>query len=220
MSKSMFADPAHTQVERALAEIRAGRMIIVVDDEDRENEGDFVMAADKVTPSSLNFMAVHGRGLICLTLTGERVQQLALPMMVARNRARHSTAFTVSIGARRNETKGISASDRVRTILTAIDPAAAPSDLVMPGHVFPLRAVAGGVLARPGHTEASVDLARLAGCSPAGVICEVMNDDGTMARMPDLERFAARYDIHLTSIAALISYRLEQESRQGAMTQC
>jgi 3,4-dihydroxy 2-butanone 4-phosphate synthase/GTP cyclohydrolase II len=191
-----------------------------VDDEDRENEGDFVMAADRITPSAINFMATHGRGLICLTLTAERVQQLQLPMMVTHNRSRHTTAFTVSIGARSNQSKGISANDRVRTILTAIDPQSGPTDLIRPGHVFPLRAVTGGVLARPGHTEASVDLARLAGCAPAGVICEVMNDDGTMARLPDLQRFATCHGVHITSIAALIRYRMACEPVQESVTPC
>jgi 3,4-dihydroxy 2-butanone 4-phosphate synthase/GTP cyclohydrolase II len=220
MSKAMLADPALAQVERALVEIRAGRMVIVVDDEDRENEGDFVMAADRVTPTAINFMATHGRGLICLSLTSERVQQLGLPMMVRNNRSQHMTAFTVSIGARVNRTKGISAADRARTILTAIDPNSSREDLVSPGHVFPLRAVPGGVLARPGHTEASVDLARLAGCAPAGVICEVMNDDGTMARLPDLQRFAAGHGLLITSIAALIRYRLGNETREVSVTPC
>jgi 3,4-dihydroxy 2-butanone 4-phosphate synthase/GTP cyclohydrolase II len=220
MSKAMLADPALAQVERALLEIRAGRMVIVVDDEDRENEGDFVMAADRVTASAINFMATHGRGLICLSLTGGQVQQLGLPMMVRNNRSQHTTAFTVSIGARENRTKGISAADRARTILTAINPTASRGDLICPGHVFPLRAVPGGVLARPGHTEASVDLARLAGCAPAGVICEVMNDDGTMARLPDLQRFAARHELLITSIAALIRYRLGSETREASVTPC
>ncbi|HEX6239292.1 MAG TPA: 3,4-dihydroxy-2-butanone-4-phosphate synthase [Polyangiales bacterium] len=199
------------KVERAIDEIRAGRMVIVVDDEDRENEGDLVMAADKVTPEAINFMAKYGRGLICLSLTEQRVRQLGLGMMVDDNTSNRSTAFTVSIEARHGVSTGISAADRAHTVLTAVAPDAHPRDLVSPGHVFPLRAVPGGVLQRAGHTEGSVDLARLAGFAPAGVICEVMNDDGTMARRPDLEKFAQEHGLHLCSIADLIQFRLRRE---------
>jgi 3,4-dihydroxy 2-butanone 4-phosphate synthase/GTP cyclohydrolase II len=198
-------------VERALEEIRAGRMVIVVDDEDRENEGDLVMAASKVTPEAINFMVKYGRGLVCLTLTEDRVRRLGLPMMVDENRSPRSTAFTVSIEARHGVSTGISAADRAHTILTAVAPDARASDIVSPGHVFPLRAVAGGVLQRAGHTEGSVDLARLAGLPPYGVICEVMNDDGSMARRGDLEAFAKEHSLHLCSIADLIQYRLLRE---------
>jgi 3,4-dihydroxy 2-butanone 4-phosphate synthase/GTP cyclohydrolase II len=198
-------------VERALEEIRAGRMVIVVDDEDRENEGDLVMAADKVTPEAINFMAKYGRGLICLTLTEERVRRLGLNMMVDENTSQRTTAFTVSIEARHGVSTGISAADRAHTIITAVAHDAKPNDIVSPGHVFPLRAVQGGVLQRAGHTEGSVDLSRLAGCAPYGVICEVMNDDGTMARRADLEKFAKEHQLHLCSIADLIQYRLQRE---------
>jgi 3,4-dihydroxy 2-butanone 4-phosphate synthase/GTP cyclohydrolase II len=199
------------RVEHAIDEIRAGRMVIVVDDEDRENEGDLVMASEKVTPEAINFMAKYARGLICMTLTGERVKQLALPMMVEDNTAQRGTAFTVSIEARHGVSTGISAADRAHTVLTAIAPEARAYDIVSPGHVFPLRAMPGGVLQRAGHTEGSVDLARLAGLAPSGVICEVMNDDGTMARRPDLEEFAERHKLHICSIADLIQYRLQRE---------
>jgi 3,4-dihydroxy 2-butanone 4-phosphate synthase/GTP cyclohydrolase II len=178
------------KIAEALEEIREGRMVILVDDEDRENEGDLCMAAEKVTPEAINFMARYGRGLICLSLTEEKVEHLQLPMMVSNNRSRFGTAFTVSIEARQGVTTGISAADRATTVLAAVDPEARPGDLVSPGHIFPLRARKGGVLVRTGQTEGSVDLARLAGLNPAGVICEVMKDDGTMARMPDLEVFA------------------------------
>jgi 3,4-dihydroxy 2-butanone 4-phosphate synthase/GTP cyclohydrolase II len=186
-------------------------MVILVDDEDRENEGDLVMAADHVTAEAVNFMAKYGRGLICLTLTEERVKKLGLAMMVDENTSNRSTAFTVSIEARHGVSTGISAADRAITVLAAVAPDAHPHDLVSPGHVFPLRAVHGGVLQRAGHTEGSVDLARLAGSSAAGVICEVMNDDGTMARRPDLERFAMEHNLHICSIADLIEYRLRRE---------
>jgi 3,4-dihydroxy 2-butanone 4-phosphate synthase / GTP cyclohydrolase II len=199
------------KVERAIEEIRAGRMIILVDDEDRENEGDLVMAADKVTPEAVNFMAKFGRGLICLSLTEARVRRLGLSMMVDENTSHRSTAFTVSIEARHGVSTGISAADRAHTIRVAVAPDPDPHDIVSPGHVFPLRAVQGGVLRRAGHTEGSIDLARLAGCAPAAVICEVMNDDGTMARRPDLELFAKEHDLHLCSIADLIQYRLQRE---------
>jgi len=199
------------RVLTALEKVRAGEMVILVDDEDRENEGDLVMAAEHVTPEAVNFMARHARGLVCLTLTEDRVAQLDLPMMVDENRSSRSTAFTVSIEARRGVTTGISAADRARTIRTAVAPDARPADLVSPGHVFPLRACRGGVLQRSGHTEGSVDLASLAGCHPSGVICEIMKDDGTMARYPDLVRFAEEHCLHLLSIADLIEYRLQTE---------
>jgi 3,4-dihydroxy 2-butanone 4-phosphate synthase/GTP cyclohydrolase II len=198
-------------VERAIEEIRAGRMVILVDDEDRENEGDLVMAGDKVTPEAINFMAKHGRGLICLSLTEERVRKLGIPMMVDENTSHRTTAFTISIEARHGVTTGISAADRAQTIRVAVDPDARPYDIVSPGHVFPLRGVKGGVLQRAGHTEGSIDLARLAGSSATAVICEVMNDDGTMARRPDLEVFAREHNLHLCSIAELIQYRLLRE---------
>ncbi len=198
-------------VESALADIRKGKMVILTDDEDRENEGDLVMAAEKVTPEAINFMATHGRGLICLSLTEERIQQLNLPLMVQENTSPYQTAFTVSIEASRGITTGISAQDRARTIRAAVAPNAKPSDLVRPGHVFPLRARRGGVLVRTGQTEGSVDLARLAGLFPAGVICEVMNPDGTMARRPQLQRFAQKQALTLLSVADIIRYRLRHE---------
>jgi len=200
-------------IEEALRDLREGRMIIIVDDEDRENEGDLCVAAEKVTPEVINFMAKYGRGLICLALTEEQVQKLKLPMMVPEEQsdALHGTAFTVSIDARYGVTTGISAHDRARTILTAIADDAKPEDLVRPGHVFPLKARKGGVLVRAGHTEASVDLARLAGLKPAAVICEIMRDDGTMARMPDLERFARKHGLKIVTIADLIKYRMRKE---------
>ena len=202
-----------TRVNKALDEIRAGRMVILVDDEDRENEGDLTMAADKVTPEAINFMAVHGRGLICLALCEEYVDRLELPMMQAPGRGGPplGTAFTVSIEARHGVTTGISAADRAHTIRTAIRPDVTPDDLVTPGHVFPLRARRGGVLVRTGQTEGSVDLARLANCAPAGVICEIMNDDGTMARQPDLERFAKKHGLLIVKVADLIQYRMQTE---------
>ena len=199
------------RVRAAIDEIRNGRMVILVDDEDRENEGDLVMAAQKVTPEAVSFMAVHGRGLICLALTESQIDRLQLPMMVRDNQAALGTAFTVSIEARRGVTTGISARDRATTILTAVSPEARPDDLVSPGHVFPLKARRGGVLVRTGQTEGSVDLARLAGLEPAGVICEIMRDDGEMARMPDLEKFSARHGIPILSVADLITYRLQHE---------
>jgi len=204
--------PSHiTAVEHAISEIRAGRMVILVDDEDRENEGDLAMAADLVTPDAINFMARHGRGLICLSLTEERVERLALPMMAADNRSPRSTAFTVSVDARLGMTTGISARERAETVRVAVAAEARPEDLVTPGHIFPLRARRGGVLVRSGHTEGSVDLARLAGREPAAVICEIMRDDGEMARMPDLAAFAKEHDLPLLKIADLIEYRLTQE---------
>ncbi|MBX6422403.1 bifunctional 3,4-dihydroxy-2-butanone-4-phosphate synthase/GTP cyclohydrolase II [Thermosulfurimonas sp. F29] len=198
-------------IEEAIEDIRAGRMVIVVDDEDRENEGDLVMAAEKVTPEAINFMAKYGRGLICLTLTPEDVERLQLPLQPRRHGTQFDTAFTVSIEARHGVTTGISAYDRAHTIKVAIDPKSGPEDIVTPGHVFPIRAREGGVLVRAGHTEASVDLARLAGLRPAGVICEIMKDDGTMARLPDLEKFAAEHGLKIITIRDLIAYRLRNE---------
>ncbi len=208
----MENQPITISVEEALEAIRAGRLIIIVDDEDRENEGDLMVAAEKVTPEIINFMAKYGRGLICLSLTSQRVEELRLPPMVRENTARFGTAFTVSIDAREGVTTGISAYDRARTILTAINPATRPEDLARPGHVFPLEAREGGVLARAGQTEASVDLARLAGLYPAGVICEIMKEDGSMARMPDLEIFSREHGIPILTIADLISYRMRTET--------
>jgi 3,4-dihydroxy 2-butanone 4-phosphate synthase / GTP cyclohydrolase II len=199
------------RVHRALEDIAAGKMVVLVDDEQRENEGDLVMAADRVSADAINFMARYGRGLICLTLEPQRVDELALPMMVDNNQTKSGTAFTVSIEARHGVTTGISAADRAHTIKVAVDKQTRAGDIVSPGHIFPLRAVAGGVLQRAGHTEGSVDIARLSGRSPAGVICEIMNDDGSMARMNDLERFAATHDLRILSIADLIQYRLQTE---------
>ena len=206
----MSPDP-HIDVEKALADIRAGRQVIVVDDENRENEGDLTMAADLATPEAVNFMAGQGRGLICLALSEEKVATLRLPMMTQDNRSPHNTAFTVSVDARHDISTGISARERAHTIRTAVAPDAAPDDLVTPGHVFPLRAKRGGVLVRTGHTEASVDLARLAGRTPAGVICEIMRPDGEMARMPDLEAFAAGHGLGIVHISDLVKYRLARE---------
>jgi len=199
-------------VEEAIEDIRQGRMVIVVDDEDRENEGDLTAAAVKVTPEMINFMAKHGRGLICLAMTGERLDELQIPMMVGENTSKFGTAFTVSIEARHGVTTGISAADRARTILTAEDPKSGPADLARPGHVFPLRARSGGVLMRAGQTEAAVDLARLAGLYPAGVICEVMNDAGTMARVPQLMQVAETHGIKIVTVADIIAYRLRTET--------
>ena len=199
-------------IEDAIAAIRSGRMVIVVDDQDRENEGDLTIAAEKITPEAINFMARHGRGLICLAMTPERLDELEIPLMVARNTARFETAFCVSIEARAGTTTGISASDRAATVLAAVQPATKPADLVRPGHVFPLRARNAGVLVRAGQTEAAVDLARLAGLYPAGVICEIMNEDGTMARVPQLVRFARRHDLLMITIADLITYRMRTET--------
>jgi 3,4-dihydroxy 2-butanone 4-phosphate synthase/GTP cyclohydrolase II len=197
--------------EEIIADIRAGRMVVIMDDEDRENEGDLVMAADCVTPEAINFMAKYGRGLICLTLSKERCERLHLPLMVNANTAAHSTAFTVSIEAAQGVTTGISAADRARTIQAAVAPEARSTDLVQPGHIFPLMAQPGGVLVRAGHTEAGCDLARLAGFEPAGVIVEVLNEDGTMARRPDLEVFAREHDLKIGTIADLIHYRVANE---------
>ena len=200
------------RIEDAIAAIRAGEMVIVADDEDRENEGDLTMAAEKITPEAINFMAKYGRGLICLAMTPERLDELEIPLMVPNNGSRFETAFCVSIEAKERTTTGISAADRAATVLAAIDPATKPADLVRPGHVFPLRARNAGVLVRAGQTEAAVDLARLAGLSPAGVICEIMNDDGTMARVPELREFALRHRLPLITVADLITYRLRTES--------
>lgn len=206
--------PEHLKnVQAALDDFRAGKMVILVDDEDRENEGDLCMAADRITPEAINFMATHGRGLICLTLTARQIEKLELPLMAAPGRGRPplGTAFTVSIEASRGVTTGISAKDRAHTIRVASHPEAEPADLVVPGHVFPLQARPGGVLVRAGQTEGSVDLARLAGLNPAGVICEIIREDGSMARMPDLEAFAAQHNLRILTIADLISYRLQTE---------
>ena len=199
-------------VQDIVAEMRAGRMVILVDEEDRENEGDLVLAADHVTPEAINFMARFGRGLICLTLTRERCEFLKLPPMAARNGTVYSTAFTVSIEAAEGVTTGISAADRARTVQVAVAQSSQPTDLVQPGHIFPLQAVDGGVLMRAGHTEAGCDLSALAGCSPAAVICEIMKDDGTMARLPDLQIFAAEHGLKIGTIADLIEYRSRTES--------
>jgi 3,4-dihydroxy 2-butanone 4-phosphate synthase/GTP cyclohydrolase II len=203
--------PRFAGVEEALADLRAGRVVVVLDDEDRENEGDLACAAEFVSPEIINFMATHGRGLICLPMTSERLDALQIPPMVQENTARRGTAFCVSIEARSEVTTGISAADRARTIRVAVDPATRPEDLARPGHIFPLRAVAGGVLKRAGHTEAIVDLCRLAGLNPAGVVCEIMNVDGTMARLPELLPFAAAHGLKLLSIADLIRYRMRTE---------
>lgn len=203
---------AISPVEDIVADMRAGRMVILVDEEDRENEGDLVLAADHVTPEAINFMARFGRGLICLTLTRERCEYLRLPPMAARNGTVYSTAFTVSIEAAEGVTTGISAADRARTVQAAVAAHARPQDLVQPGHIFPLQAVDGGVLMRAGHTEAGCDLAAMAGCSPAAVICEIMKDDGTMARLPDLQLFAAEHGLKIGTIADLIEHRSRTES--------
>ncbi|MTW20876.1 bifunctional 3,4-dihydroxy-2-butanone-4-phosphate synthase/GTP cyclohydrolase II [Allochromatium palmeri] len=198
--------------EDIIDDLRAGKMVIIMDDEDRENEGDLLMAADCVTPEAVNFMAKYGRGLICLTLTKERCERLRLPLMVSDNQAAHSTAFTVSIEAARGVTTGISAADRATTIRAAAAPEAGPKDVVQPGHIFPLMAQPGGVLVRAGHTEAGCDLARLAGLTPAAVIVEILNEDGTMARRPDLEVFAKTHGIKIGTIADLIHYRMRNET--------
>ena len=202
---------AFATIDEAVADIRDGRMIIIVDDEDRENEGDLVCAAEKVTPEIINFMARHARGLICLPLTEERCDDLHLTTQVADNTSFLGTAFTISIDARRGITTGISAADRATTILVAVDPKSRPQDLARPGHIFPLRAKDGGVLVRPGQTEASVDVARIAGLYPAGVICEIMNEDGTMSRLPELEQFARQHNLKIISVADLVRYRMSKE---------
>ncbi|MBI5676625.1 MAG: bifunctional 3,4-dihydroxy-2-butanone-4-phosphate synthase/GTP cyclohydrolase II [Nitrospirae bacterium] len=199
-------------IEEAIKDIKRGRMIILVDDEDRENEGDLTIAASKATPQAVNFMAKFGRGLICLSLTHERVEELRLPMMADLNTSRFGTAFTISIEAKKGVTTGISAADRAKTIKTAIDPKSKPEDLARPGHTFPLRAQPGGVLQRAGQTEGSVDLARIAGLYPAGVICEIMNDNGTMARVPQLAKFAQKHKLKMVTIKDLIRYRMHNES--------
>src|SRR5262245_17434208 len=198
-------------IEEAVEAIRAGRMVVVVDDEARENEGDLTMAASKVTPDAINFMARNGRGLICLAMVPERLDQLAIPLEVNDNSSRRDTAMCVSIDARENTTTGISAADRCQTVRVAIDAATRPRDLTRPGHVFPLRARKGGVLVRAGHTEAAVDLAGIAGLTPAGVICEIMNEDGTMARVPELAKFARKHNLLVVTIADLIQYRMKTE---------
>jgi 3,4-dihydroxy 2-butanone 4-phosphate synthase / GTP cyclohydrolase II len=199
-------------IEDAVEAIRHGQMVIVVDDEDRENEGDLTVAAEKITPALINFMATHGRGLICMPMTPERLEELDIPLMVQQNSARFDTAFCVSIEAKSRTSTGISAADRAATVLAAIDPLTRPSDLARPGHMFPLRARPGGVLVRAGQTEAAVDLARIAGLYPAGVICEIMNDDGSMSRVPELTKFAKRHRLLMITIADLIKYRMQTES--------
>lgn len=203
---------AISPTEEIIEEARNGRMVILVDHEDRENEGDLVIPAQMCTPEAINFMATHGRGLICLALTSERVEALGLPLMASTNSSRHGTAFTVSIEAREGISTGISAHDRARTVAVAIDPTKGPADIATPGHIFPLRARDGGVLVRAGHTEAAVDIARLAGLIPAGVICEVMKDDGTMARLPDLVEFARRHGLKIGTISDLIAYRRRHDN--------
>jgi 3,4-dihydroxy 2-butanone 4-phosphate synthase/GTP cyclohydrolase II len=211
-AREIPAPVAISPVEEIVAEMRAGRIVILVDEEDRENEGDLVLAADHVTPEAINFMARFGRGLICLTLTKERCERLQLPPMVPRNGTKMGTAFTVSIEAAEGVTTGISAADRARTVQVAVAAGARSVDLVQPGHIFPLQAVEGGVLMRAGHTEAGCDLAAMAGCSPASVICEIMKDDGTMARLPDLQLFAAEHGLKIGTIADLIEHRSRTES--------
>src|SRR5437867_12537556 len=198
-------------VPEAIEDLRAGRILVVVDDEDRENEGDLTIAAEKVTPEIINFMATHGRGLICLALTTERCDYLRLPLMSPHNTSNFGTAFCESIDARADTTTGISAADRTRTILAAIDPNCRPADLARPGHVFPLRAREGGVLVRAGQTEAAVDLARIADLTPAGVICEIMNEDGTMSRVPQLTEFCREHNLKMLTVADLIRYRMQHE---------
>ncbi len=202
---------AVSSIEEVIEDIRAGKMVILVDDEDRENEGDLCIAASAVTPEAINFMATHGRGLICLTLSPDLIDKLELPMMVSDNKSPYGTGFTISIEATTGVTTGISAADRARTIEVAVAPDAKPTDIISPGHVFPLRAREGGVLVRLGQTEGSVDLARLAGLTTAGVICEIMKEDGTMARMPDLEKFAVEHDLKICTIADLVAYRLRED---------
>jgi len=199
------------EVTAAIEDFRDGKMVIVIDEEDRENEGDLTIAAEKVTPEVINFMAKYGRGLICMPMTGERLRELNIPLMVAKNESMYGTAFCVSIEARRNVSTGISAADRAITVQTAADPKSRPEDLIRPGHIFPLRARRGGVLKRAGQTEAAVDLARIAGLSPAGVICEIMNDDGTMARLPELKVFGEKHDLKIISVVDLIHFRLKTE---------
>ncbi|GLP96881.1 bifunctional 3,4-dihydroxy-2-butanone-4-phosphate synthase/GTP cyclohydrolase II [Paraferrimonas sedimenticola] len=211
---------ALNNIEEIIEDMAAGKMVILMDDEDRENEGDLILAADKVTPEAINFMATHGRGLICLTLTRERCQQLNLPLMVSNNNAQYSTNFTVSIEAAEGVTTGISAHDRSRTVEAAVAQDAVAADIVQPGHIFPLMAQEGGVLVRAGHTEAGCDLARLAGCEPASVIVEILNEDGTMARRPDLEIFAKQHGIKMGTIADLIEYRNHKETTVVREAKC
>jgi len=211
-SSNPFDSDTTTRVQAAIDAVARGEVVILVDDEDRENEGDLVMAADKVTAASINFMARHGRGLICLPMATEMIDKLDLPMMVRDNASPYGTAFTVSIEARTGVSTGISAADRARTIEAAVHPDACAADLISPGHIFPLRARSGGVLVRAGQTEGSVDLARLAGCAPAGVICEIMNEDGTMSRLPELIEFAERHSLCVLSVADLISWRMQRET--------
>ncbi len=196
----------------AVERLRAGKMIIIIDDEDRENEGDLMIASEKVTPEAVNFMAMHGRGLVCVSLTQDRSDELHLPLMVNDNTSQYETPFTVSVDARKGTTTGISAQDRSITIQCLIDPEAKPSDLGRPGHIFPLRARKGGVLVRAGQTEASLDLSRIAGLNPSGVICEIMNDDGTMSRLPDLQKFADKFDIPIITIEEIIKYRIQEDT--------
>jgi 3,4-dihydroxy 2-butanone 4-phosphate synthase/GTP cyclohydrolase II len=207
-------------IEDAVADIRDGKMVILVDDEDRENEGDLTMAAEKVTPEAINFMAKYGRGLICLSLTADKIEELQLPMMSSKNTSQFGTAFTVSIEAKKGVSTGISAGDRATTILTAVREDCKPEDLARPGHIFPLRAQNGGVLKRAGQTEGSVDLARIAGLAPAGVICEIMNEDGTMSRVPELAVFAKEHGLKMVTIKSLIEYRMRRESfvKRAAVT--
>jgi len=219
LAASKLSMPLNT-IEEILADLRQGRMVIIMDDEDRENEGDLLMAASMVRPEDINFMASYGRGLICLTLTRERCRQLRLPLMVSGNKALHSTNFTVSIEAAAGVTTGISAYDRAHTVRTAVAPNAQPEDLVQPGHIFPLMAQPGGVLIRAGHTEAGCDLARLAGLEPAAVIVEILNEDGSMARRPDLEVFARRFGLKIGTIAELIRYRMENEQTVERVADC
>jgi len=200
-----------SSISEAIEDIKAGEFVIIVDDEDRENEGDLVIAAEKITPEAINFMAVHGRGLICIPIVGKRLDELRIPLMVSENTSRFCTAFTVSVEAKHRVSTGISAADRAETVKTIIDPKTGPEDLVMPGHMFPLRAREGGVLVRAGQTEAAVDMAKLAGLYPAGVLCEIMNEDGTMARMPQLEVVAERFGLKIISVADLITYRRHHE---------
>ena len=206
-------------ISEAIEDIRAGKFIIIVDDESRENEGDLAMAAEEITPEAINFMAKHGRGLICLPITGQRLDELGIPLMVTNNTSRYSTAFTVSIEAKNKVTTGISAFDRARTIKTVLDPNTKAGDLAQPGHIFPIRAREGGVLVRAGHTEAIVDLAKLAGLYPAGVICEIMDEDGTMARLPQLEEMASKFALKIVTITDLIAYRIRHEKLVQRVTE-
>jgi 3,4-dihydroxy 2-butanone 4-phosphate synthase/GTP cyclohydrolase II len=199
-------------IPEAIEDIKAGKFVIVVDDEDRENEGDLVMAAEKVTPDAINFMARYGRGLICMPVTGERLEQLRIPMMASNNTSKFGTPFAIAVEAREGTTTGISAADRARTVQVMVDPKTKPEDILMPGHLFPLRAREGGVLVRTGQTEATVDLARMAGFRPAGVLCEIMNEDGTMSRMPQLEIFAKKHSLKIISVADLVAYRFRHET--------